>query len=274
MTTTKRALFERLSDLLIAILGLNRPIRLYRAFLSRVNCIKQVKVNGTDIAFDANEELHLLRAEWLDKKEPETLDWINGFGEGEVLFDVGANVGVFSLYAALHRRCEVFAFAPEAKNYSCFNKNIFLNRLGRRVKALNIGLHDATRIEFLQLHDLASGAALHSVGEAIDWRGNRFEAQFEQAVLAFRLDELVEQFRLPPPDHMKIDVDGNELKVIRGAARTLSDPRFKSLQIELKEGDKELIEAIEGCGLKLFRSTRAALQGEYQDCMNAVFTRA
>lgn len=273
MTTTKRALFERASDLIIAMLGLNRPIRIYRAFLARINCIKRVQINGTDIAFDANEELHLLRAEWLDKKEPETLEWINGFGEGEILFDVGANVGVFSLYAALHRRCEVFAFEPEAKNYACLNKNIFLNRLGRRVKALNIGLHDATRIEFLQLHDLASGAALHSVGEAIDWRGNRFEAQFEQAVLAFRLDELVEQFRLPPPDHMKIDVDGNELKVIRGAARTLSDPRFKSLQIELKEGDKELIEAIEGCGLKLFRATRAALQGEYQDCMNAVFTR-
>jgi FkbM family methyltransferase len=274
MTTIKRAFFERASDLLIAMLGLNRPIRLYRAFLARINCIKRVRINGTDISFDANDELHLLRAVWLDKKEPETLEWINGFGESEVFYDVGANVGVFSLYASLHRNCDVYAFEPEAKNYSCLNKNIFLNRLGRRVKALNVGLHDATSIEFLQLHDLSSGAALHSVGEAIDWRGKRFEAKFEQAVLAFRLDELVEQFRLPPPDHMKIDVDGNELKVIRGAARTLSDPRFKSLQIELKEGDKELIEAIEGCGLKLFRSTRAALQGEYQDCMNAVFTRA
>lgn len=272
--TLKRKIFEKGSDLLIAILGLNRPSRLYRVFLDRVNCVKQVTVHDTNIIFDANEELHLLRAEWLDKKEPETLEWIAGFGEGEVFYDVGANVGVFSLYASLHRRCEVFAFEPEAKNYACLNKNIFLNRLGRRVKALNVGLHDATAIEFLQLHDLASGAALHSVGEAIDWRGNRFEAQFEQAVLAFKLDELVDQFRLPQPIHMKIDVDGNELKVIRGAARTLSDPRFKSLQVELKEGDRELIEAIEACGLKLTRSTRAALQGGYQDCMNAVFARA
>lgn len=274
MKTAKRELFETISDLLIALLGLNRPIRLYRTFLSRVNCIKQVEVNGTHITFDANEELHLLRAEWLDKKEPETLEWIDGFGEGEVFYDIGANVGVFSLYAALHRHCEVFAFEPEAKNYACLNKNIFLNRLGRRVKALNVGLHDDTRIEFLQLHDLASGAALHSVGEAIDWRGERFEAKFEQAVLAFRLDEMIELFRMPQPIHMKIDVDGNELKVIRGAARTLSDPRFRSLQIELKEGDRDLIQAIESCGLTLFRSTRAALQGEHRDCLNAVFTRA
>lgn len=273
MKTIKRAFFERVSDLIIAMLGLNRPVRIYRAFLARINCIKRVHVNGTDISFDANDELHLLRAAWLDKKEPETLEWIDGFRKGEVFFDVGANVGVFSLYAALHRDCDVYAFEPEAKNYSCLNKNIFLNRLGRRVKALNVGLHDATAIEFLQLHDLASGAALHSVGEAIDWRGERFEAKFEQAVLAFRLDEMVEQFRMPQPAHMKIDVDGNELKVIRGATRTLSDPRFKSLQIELKEGDSNLIHAIEACGLQLSRSTRAALQGEHQDCVNAVFTR-
>ncbi len=274
MMTLKRKIFESCSDLLIGLLGLNRPSRFYRAFLSRINCVKRVTVHGTSIAFDANEELHLLRALWLDNKEPETLEWIDGFSEGDVVYDVGANVGVFSLYAALHRRCDVFAFEPEAKNYACLNKNIFLNRLGRRVKAFNVGLHDATAIEFLQLHDLSSGAALHSVGEAIDWRGNRFEAKFEQAVLAFRLDHFIELFGLPLPRHMKIDVDGNELKVIHGATKALSDPRFRSLQIELKEGDRALIEAIEACGLKLSRSTRAALQGEYQDCVNAVFSRA
>lgn len=270
----KRAFFNFVSDLLIALTGLNRPVRLYRAFLSRVDCVKLVQVSGSTIAFDANEELHLLRADWLKTKEPETLEWINGFTQGDVFYDVGANVGVFSLYAAIHSGCQVFAFEPEAKNYACLNKNIFLNRLGRRVTALNIGLHDSTGMEFLQLHDLASGAALHSVGEAIDWRGERFEAKFEQAVLAFRLDEMIELFRMPQPIHMKIDVDGNELKVIRGAARTLSDPRFRSLQIELKEGDHDLIQAIESCGLKLYRSTRAALQGEHRDCLNAVFTRA
>jgi FkbM family methyltransferase len=270
----KRTIFEKSSDLLIAVLGLNRPNRLYRAFLSRVNCVKTVAVSGTRIVFDANEELHLLRAEWLDKKEPETLEWIDGFAEGDVLYDVGANVGVFSLYAAMHRRCDVIAFEPEAKNYACLNKNIFLNHLGRRVKAFNVGLHDSTGVEFLQLHNLASGAALHSVGEAVDWRGNRFEAKFEQAVMAFRLDDFVEMFKMPAPRHMKIDVDGNELKVIRGASKILSSPGFKSLQIELKEGDRTLIDAIEAYGLKLSRSTRAAFQGEHQDCLNAVFSRA
>lgn len=259
--------------MLIAILGLNRPNRFYRALLDRVNCVKQVTVSEIEILFDANEELHLLRAEWLDTKEPETLEWIDGFDEGSVFYDVGANVGVFSLYAALHLGCEVIAFEPEAKNYACLNKNIFLNRLARRVKALNVGLHDARAMEFLQLHDLASGAALHSLGEAVDWRGNAFVAKYQQAVLAFPLDELVELFGLPQPNYLKLDVDGNELKIVNGGRRTLSNPSFKSLQVEMKEGDPALTAAIEACGLRLWRSTIATMQGEQQDFVNAVFRR-
>ena len=195
----KRRLFDKLSDAIIAAAGLNRPIRLYRAFAERIDAVKRVSVNGTPIVFDANDELHLLRADWIESKEPETIRWIDTFERGTVFFDIGANVGVFSLYAALHRECDVYGFEPEAKNYACLNRNILLNGLGRRVKALNVGLHDSTAIEFLQLHDLTSGAALHALGQPVDWRGERFVAKFEQAVLAFTLDEFVERFSLPAP---------------------------------------------------------------------------
>lgn len=271
--TAKRRLFNAVSDVLIALLGLNRPIRTYRAFLSRINAVKEVEINGTSMLFDANEELHLLRAEWLASKEPETLEWINGFAPGEVLFDIGANIGVFSIYAALRRGCEVYAFEPEAKNYACLNRNILLNGLGRRVKALNVGLHDRTGLEFLNLHDLASGAALHALGEPLDWRRKRFEPKFEQAVIAFTLDEFVERFGVPVPHHVKLDVDGNEHRIIRGGRRTLSSPVVKSLLIEINENDRPLIEAIESCGLKLAHKTRLAMQGDTRDMFNAVFAR-
>src|SRR3990172_115673 len=144
--TATRKLFNAVSDALIWLLGLNRPIRVYRAFLARINAVKKVEINGTPMIFDANEELHLLRAELIASKEPETLEWIDSFADSAVLFDIGANIGVFSLYAALHRNCDVYAFEPEAKNYACLNKNIFLNKLGRRVRALNVALHNRTTI--------------------------------------------------------------------------------------------------------------------------------
>jgi FkbM family methyltransferase len=269
----KRKYFNALADGLISVTGLNRPIRVYRALLSRINAIVKVDINGTAMTLDANEELHLLRAELLPTKEPETLAWIDTFERNAVFFDIGANVGVFSVYAALSRGCDVYAFEPEAKNYACLNKNILLNGMGRRVKALNVGLHDTTGIEFLQLHDLASGAALHALGQPVDWRGERFTAKFEQAVLAFTLDEFVERFSLPAPRHVKLDVDGNEEKIIRGGLRTFSDPRMKSLLIEINENNRLLIDLIESCGLRLETKTRVQMQGPHEDFYNAVFAR-
>lgn len=271
--TVKRFLFNAASDALIWLLGLNRPLRPWRAFLARVHAVKALEIRGTRMTFDANEELHLLRAEMLARKEPETLRWIESFREGAVFFDIGANIGVFSIYAAARRNCDVYAFEPEAKNYACLNRNILLNALGRRVKALNLGLHDKTGVEFLNLHDLASGAALHALGEPVDWRKERFTPRFEQAVLALTLDELIERFSLPLPEHVKLDVDGNEERIIRGAPRTFSNPAMNSLLIELNENDKPLIGRIESYGLKLAEKTRASLQGSYQDTYNAVFRR-
>jgi FkbM family methyltransferase len=271
--SAKRRLFEGLSDALIALLGLNRPLRPYRAFLGRVNAVKHVRIQGTAMAFDANEELHLLRAQWLESKEPETLAWIDSFAPGEVLYDIGANIGVFSVYAALHRNCDVYAFEPEAKNYACLAKNLYLNGLGRRVKALNLGLHDRTAIEFLQLHGMESGAALHALGEAVDWRKERFQPKFEQSVMAFALDDFVERFGIPLPSHVKLDVDGNEPKIIAGGRRTLSNPALKSLMIEMNENDRALIDLIGACGLVLDSRTRTATTSRYQDTYNAVFRR-
>lgn len=268
-----RKVFDALSDALIALLGLNRPLRFYRAFLGRVDAVKRVEVRGTPMRFDANAELHLLRAQWLTTKEPETLDWIDSFAPREVLYDIGANVGVFSVYAALHRDSDVYAFEPEAKNYACLARNLYLNGLGRRVKALNLGLHDRTGIEFLQLQGMASGAALHALGEAMDWRKQRFQPAFEQSVMAFSLDEFIERFAAAPPNHIKLDVDGNEPRIIAGGRRTFANPALRSLMIEINENDGALIQALESCGLKLARKTQAG-QGEYADTFNMVFRRA
>lgn len=269
----KRRIFEACADSLISVLGLNRPRRGMRAFLDRIDAVNTVEVNGTRIVFDANRELHLLRSQIVASKEPETLAWIDSFDRGAVFFDIGANVGVFSLYAALQRGCDVYAFEPEAQNYACLNRNVMLNGLGRRVKALNIGLHDATRLDFLNLHDLRSGGALHALGEPRDWRGNRFEPKFEQAVLAFSLDDFVGRFGVPAPAHIKLDVDGNEQKIIEGGRRVFSDPAMRSLMIEINENDAALFALIESCGLTLTSKTAPSAPVGYRDTYNAVFSR-
>jgi hypothetical protein len=62
-------------------------------------------IGSSTIKFFAPTPLLRLRAEQLLTKEPETIAWLDGLGPDDVLWDVGANVGMFSLYAAAARSC-------------------------------------------------------------------------------------------------------------------------------------------------------------------------
>ena len=59
------------------------------------------------------------RARTLLTKEPETIEWINTFSDKDVFWDIGANVGVYTLYAAL-RNIAVLSFEPSPSNYYLF----------------------------------------------------------------------------------------------------------------------------------------------------------
>jgi hypothetical protein len=68
-------------------------------------------------------------------------------------------------------------------------------------------------------------------------------------VLAYALDDLVEEFRMPQPTLLKIDVDGAEDAVLAGATATLADPRLRSLIVEVDVGKTQsVVERITGNG--------------------------
>ena len=269
----KRNIFNTVSDLLIAIMGLNKPFRFYRAFLARIDARKTVTVRGEKIEFDANKELHLLRANTLNSKEPETLDWIDGFAKDSVFYDVGANIGVFSLYAAKKQNCKVIALEPESQNYACLNRNIFLNRCAEKITALNLGLYDETGLDVLNMQNMESGAALHSLGVSKGWSGKEFIPVYKQAVLSFEMDRLVEMFKLPKPNYIKIDVDGNEKRILKGAKETLKSDVLRSLLVEMREDDKDIPAILAAAGFMVIEKRRAQMQGEKDNLVNAIFIK-
>jgi FkbM family methyltransferase len=165
------------------------------------------------------------RARTLLVKEPETLQWIDGFKSGDVFWDIGANVGVYSLYAG-RRDVTVCAFEPSAPNYYLLNRNIEINRLDSRVEAYCIAFNDRTGIAVLYMANTELGGALSSFGEDIDWQGRRFQAAMKQAMIGYSIDEFIERFQVRFPNHMKIDVDGIEPQIIAGARKTISDSRL------------------------------------------------
>lgn len=205
--------------------------------------------------FSAANPLLLWRAKTLLSKEPETIAWIRSFSASDVFFDVGANIGVYSIFAA--RRCRrTYAFEPESANYAVLNRNIQLNGLARKVQAFPVAISDTMRLDSLRLSAMRAGAALHVFGRDIDFKSDRFDAVFEQGGIALTIDQLVYDLGLERPTHIKIDVDGLESEVLRGARRTLNDPALHSVLVEINERQASDLATVENLGALGFKIVR------------------
>ena len=190
---------------------------------------------GKKMVFATPSMFTLWRVQTIREKEPWTLEWISSFKPGEILLDCGANVGMYTIWAAVTRACPVYAFEPEAQNYAVLNRNIQLNGVASLVRAYCMGLSDATGLSVLNMADMRVGGSNHSVGEALDFEHKPLATNFVQGCYAAKVDELVARGDIPVPNHIKIDVDGFEPKVVAGARETLRDPAVKSLLIEINQ---------------------------------------
>lgn len=199
----------------------------------QLNPSMSVTVAGRTIHYNTPNRATAWRVQTLATKEPDTIAWLNAFEPGRVLYDVGANVGMYSLYAALVREVQVFAFEPESQNFALLNRNIFSNGLAGRVGAWPVALSDGTAFDKLHLSQFVAGGSCHNFGEQVDCDGRPFTPPFSQGCFAVPLDDLVEQHGFPAPDYIKIDVDGIEHKVVAGARRTLAGGQVRSVLIEI-----------------------------------------
>jgi FkbM family methyltransferase len=170
-----------------------------------------------------------------NKDEPETVHWINDIIErDECLWDIGANVGVYSLYAGLrfNGMNSVIAFEPGAHNFSALVDNIRLNRLENCVKPYCVALASSTKSGELHMRKVDVGEAGHGYGSPENTDGP-FIPTYSQPTLAFSIDDLCQLLHLPLPDHIKIDVDGTEDRILSGARQTLR--HVKTVLVESNE---------------------------------------
>ncbi len=164
------------------------------------------------------------------KKEPDTVEWISNFDHNSSFLDVGANVGIFSLYAGKQGH-KVISVEPESLNFSLLNLNIYDNSLNNKVIAFPICFNDINKFDILQLSELNWGKS-----------GHNFQNQNEilhksdyikQGSFGTTVDNFLNQINFNPK-YIKIDVDGNELKVLSGMTDILESHICKSLLIELE----------------------------------------
>jgi FkbM family methyltransferase len=163
---------------------------------------------------------------------------------GNVFFDVGANIGFFTLLGARMTGPEgaVVAFEPAPEGAAAVRRHADLNQFA------NVTVIEAAA------GDRAGRERFLIVGEA-SWshladRGPHRDTKREVDVDVVVLDELIEAGGIPPPDVVKIDVEGSEGAVLRGLARTIERHR-PAIVCELHETNAEIAELMHGFGYRL-----------------------
>lgn len=153
-------------------------------------------------------------------KEPETIAWIDSFQPGESFLDVGANIGLYSLYAASNGS-KVLAVEPHLANYASLAINVRLNK-HCTIKPLCACVGDKNGIVEFRCPDTNSGAT-----------GGGYTRTYGQShpSAVMTIDRIMEIFW--PMDHVKIDVDGEESLVVSGMTRSLVKRIYKSCLIEI-----------------------------------------
>lgn len=191
--------------------------------------------DGCDIYLHATAEPELRWRAFSCAKEPWTVEWLQQrLSKGDVLYDVGANVGAFSLIAAKHCGATVVAFEPGYASFARLCENVQLNACADRIIPVPLPLSDRSGMLGLRYRSLEPGQSRHRMGDAA-WgpQDSASPKRYVQPVCAMALDAAVSTFELPLPVAMKIDVDGAEMRVLRGASSLLAGTSLRSLLVEI-----------------------------------------
>jgi len=183
-----------------------------------------------DITFILPNQQCAWRVQTLLTKEPDTIAWIGNMQPGEVLFDVGANMGQYAMLAA-KKGVTVHAFEPESQNFALMVRNIALNKL-TNCTAWPIALSDHISMEILHLSGLNAGGSCHAFGVATDYHGQPKQFPFSQGSISTTMDHFAAKYGMP--DYVKIDVDGFEHLVCQGGHGCLSVAKSVLIEINTK----------------------------------------
>ena len=202
----------------------------------------------------------------LEKKEPETHDFLSSINDDDLLWDIGANIGQMTLSAAKQSKCKIISFEPDPANFFILQNNIFINNLGNRVIALCMPLSDNNSIVSLPFDQDSIGFS--NVGRSnLSIFDNSKETQIHNSILASSItgDSFIALYPELLPTHLKIDVDGIELNILYGLKNLLKSNRLKSIIIEVvHSGDdanyNEIIDFLSSFGFKRNESRESKIK--------------
>ncbi len=174
--------------------------------------------------------------------EKSTVDWLRQrVGIGDVIYDIDAGIGLYTLLGAKHHGAVVIAFEP---GYAVFNElcdNVRLNGCDGSVTALPMALADFEGLGELKYPTGLAGRQTHSL-RSTGWRVKKAAADdrnFKQPVCVMPLDLVVQRFGLPPPGHLRASNPESTVCVLMGAQDQLARESLKSLLLTFPTEERD-----------------------------------
>ena len=221
------------------------------------------------------------RADTFFTKEPFTLNWIDKFkGKEIIFFDIGANIGLYSLYAAIkHKNIRVYSFEPSFLNLYSLSKNVFINKLSNKISVISNPI-------FEKKHSLSifsdtsefEGAALNNFDSGEDQDGKKLnKVKNSYKILGFNLDYFIDNNILKLPNYIKIDVDGNEHLILKGFKKNIKNKKLKGIMVEINPKHRiqsnSVFSILKKNGFKLEKNFLLDLENKKNISKNYLFKR-
>ena len=206
-----------------------------------LNSPRKVSVDGIELTIPCENWITHFRWYLFKTKETEVRKYLKDVMQADdILFDIGANIGVFSVYAAkIHPKSTIFSFEPEYSNLNLLKNNVLANKVNEQVNIFSVGISDEVCISKLHLSSTESGAAVHTESKNnISTTDEGYKVVWNEGIMTTTLDEFCRDQQIIP-NCIKIDTDGNELKILKGATSTLKNPKLKNLIIEMPLHNEE-----------------------------------
>lgn len=229
-----KRILVRFGKLIVDLISLSKLTSFIfdQMIFSAINKKIKIKHNNLVLNFMAPNSLCLWRVKTFSIKEPETLKWIDGFKNKSVFWDIGANIGLYSIYAG-KKGHKIFSFEPSFFNLEGLSRNINLNNLNENVVVFPLALNDKTCLSKFHMSNIFWGSAHSTFDKKFISSGESMNIKFSYKTLGVKIDEIIKIFNMKQPRYIKIDVDGIEHLILKGGKKTIG--KTKSILIEVSK---------------------------------------
>ena len=236
----------KIIDKLIFFLSRKSIISNFKDFINN-DSYKSINIEKKEIKFFIPNTVTEWRVDTLLSKEPETIKWIDEFdGEKKIFWDIGANVGIYSIYAVIkHQNIEVVSFEPSFSNLRTLSRNISINNLEDQITIFPLPLSNTdNKFQMMEESEFIEGWSMNSFGTGLNFEGKDFKSKNKYKIYGCSINKILNDRILKKPNFLKIDVDGIEHLILEGAHDYLADKELKSILVEINENFKDQFEGV------------------------------